>query len=138
MAGRESKWAACSIGPASQFIGAAAHVPTVPTVPIVPSPPAAVGPGRRKTRLQPRLAPLLDVGLRHHLGRRVAAGMRGVGRHLAGLDLGVFGGQAVAALAAWGSGWLHSAPLALWWGAALVVGAGLYSIWHERRSARPG
>lgn len=38
-------------------------------------------------------------------------------------------------------GWLfwREWPAAhVWWGAALVVGAGLYSIWHERRSARPG
>lgn len=37
-------------------------------------------------------------------------------------------------------GWLfwREWPAAhVWWGAALVVGAGLYSIWHERRSARP-
>jgi drug/metabolite transporter (DMT)-like permease len=37
-------------------------------------------------------------------------------------------------------GWLfwREWPAAhVWWGAALVVGAGLYAIWHERRGARP-
>ena len=33
--------------------------------------------------------------------------------------------------------WQEWPATRVWWGAALVVASGLYSIWHERRSARP-
>ena len=41
-----------------------------------------------------------------------------------------------AALFGWLS-WQEWPATRVWWGAALVVASGLYSIWHERRSARP-